>query len=134
MAFSIAIIGAGPRGTYCLRRVSLYLENHPFHDPVTIHVIEKSGKFGGIRTFVNTDGKDSLELGGLDVTDDFQLIGSSGEVHPQICAIGIPLEGKYWFNAADARPDVNSNAIKQLDRWIESMASRLRKKDTRPAS
>ena len=44
---------------------------------------------------------------------------------PHICALGIPTEGKIWFNAADARPDVNSSAIGQLSDWAEAAVARL---------
>ena len=84
---------------------------------------------GMIRTFVNKDETGVYELGGLDVTDDFNIIGSNGRPHPHVCAIGIPVEGKFWFNAADARPDVNSNAIAQLSRWVETAVSRLKTKE-----
>ena len=68
-------------------------------------------------------------LAALDVTDDFNIIGTDGRPHPHICAIGIPVEGKFWFNAADARPDVNSNAIAQLSKWVENALSRLKSKE-----
>jgi uncharacterized NAD(P)/FAD-binding protein YdhS len=84
---------------------------------------------GMIRTFVNSDDTGVYELGGLDVTDDFNLIGSNGQAHPHVCALGIPVEGKFWFNAADARPDVNSNAIAQLSKWVEMAVSRLKTKE-----
>jgi len=47
MEHHIAIVGAGPRGTYCLRRVALYLGDHPLRHPIHVHIIEKSGNFGG---------------------------------------------------------------------------------------
>jgi uncharacterized NAD(P)/FAD-binding protein YdhS len=84
---------------------------------------------GLIRNFVNEDETGRYELGGLDVDDDFHLIGSDGQSHPHICALGIPLEGKFWFNAADARPDVNSNAIGQLSRWAAGAVERLRRRE-----
>lgn len=80
---------------------------------------------GLIRNFVNEDETGRYELGGLDVDDEFHLIGSDGSPHPHVCALGIPLEGKFWFNAADARPDVNSNAIGQLSRWAAGAVERL---------
>jgi len=82
-----------------------------------------------IRTFVNKDETGVYELGGLDVTDDFNLIGSNDRPQPHVCALGIPVEGKFWFNAADARPDVNSNSIAQLSRWVETAVSRLKTKE-----
>jgi uncharacterized NAD(P)/FAD-binding protein YdhS len=82
-----------------------------------------------IRNFVNQDETGVYELGGLDVTDDFHIIGAEGQAHPHICALGIPLEGKFWFNAADARPDVNSNAIGQLSQWAAAAVSRLRSRE-----
>ncbi|MBW2641171.1 MAG: hypothetical protein JRE10_13700 [Deltaproteobacteria bacterium] len=82
-----------------------------------------------IRTFVNKDDTGVYELGGLDVTDDFNIIGSTGRPHPHVCALGIPVEGKFWFNAADARPDVNSNSIAQLSKWVETAVSRLKTKE-----
>jgi hypothetical protein len=82
-----------------------------------------------IRNFVNEDETGVYELGGLDVTDDFHIIGTDGRAHPHICALGIPLEGKFWFNAADARPDVNSNAIGQLSQWAAAAVSRLRSRE-----
>ncbi len=82
-----------------------------------------------IRQFANIDETDVFEPGGLDVTDDFQIIGEDGRGCPNICALGIPIEGKYWFNAADARPDVNSNAIGQLSRWAESAVARLKERE-----
>jgi len=63
------------------------------------------------------------------VTDDFNLIGSNDRPQPHVCALGIPVEGKFWFNAADARPDVNSNSIAQLSRWVETAVSRLKTKE-----
>jgi len=80
---------------------------------------------GWIRTFVNRDGTGAYELGGLDISDDFNIIGDAGKPHPHICALGIPVEGKFWFNAVDARPDVGSNAIAQLGRWAELAVGRL---------
>ena len=47
MEHHIAIIGAGPRGTYCFRRLALELAGARLNNPVHIHVVEKSGKFGG---------------------------------------------------------------------------------------
>ncbi|MGD8449514.1 MAG: FAD/NAD(P)-binding protein, partial [Desulfobacterales bacterium] len=47
MEHHIAVIGAGPRGTYCLRRIALHLKKQPLKNPVNVHVIEKSGNFGG---------------------------------------------------------------------------------------
>ncbi|MBW2638824.1 MAG: FAD/NAD(P)-binding protein, partial [Deltaproteobacteria bacterium] len=47
MKHHIAVIGAGPRGTYCLRRIALYLKKHRLKHPVHVHIIEKSGNFGG---------------------------------------------------------------------------------------
>jgi len=95
----------------------------------TSPLIQNLFRRGMIRTFVNTDDTGLYELGGLDVTDDFNLIGSNGQAHPHVCALGIPVEGKFWFNAADARPDVNSNAIAQLSKWVEMAVSRLKTKE-----
>lgn len=92
-------------------------------------LIQNLYKRGMIRNFVNSDETGTYELGGLDVTDDFNIIGADGRAHPRVCAIGIPVEGKFWFNAADARPDVNSNAIAQLSRWAEKAVSRLMSKE-----
>ncbi len=78
-----------------------------------------------IRTYVNADETDNFEMGGLDVTPDFHLIAKDGTAHNHICALGIPLEGKLWFNAADARPDVNSNSIAQLGKWAQEAVLRL---------
>lgn len=83
---------------------------------------------GLIRNFVNEDETGRYELGGLDVDGEFHLIGQDGRAHPHICALGIPLEGKFWFNAADARPDVDSNAVGQLSRWAAGAVERLRKR------
>jgi uncharacterized NAD(P)/FAD-binding protein YdhS len=82
-----------------------------------------------VRTYINRDGADQYELGGLDVTDEFHIIGADGSAHRHICAIGIPIEGKFWFNAADARPDVNSNAISQLSRWADAAVLRLKHRE-----
>ena len=87
-------------------------------------------KKGTIRTFVNEDETGRYELGGLDVTEDFHVIDADGQAVPSLCALGIPIEGKFWFNAADARPDVNSNAIGQLSRWATSAVDRLRARET----
>ncbi|MCF8079841.1 MAG: FAD/NAD(P)-binding protein [Desulfobacterales bacterium] len=84
---------------------------------------------GLIRNFVNEDETGRYELGGLDVDDEFHLIGNDGTAHPHVCALGIPLEGKFWFNAADARPDVNSNAVGQLSRWAAGAVERLRRRE-----
>lgn len=86
-------------------------------------------KRGMIRTFVNKDEDAEYSLGGLDVTSDFHIISQRGEAHPHICALGIPTEGKIWFNAADARPDVNSTAITHLSDWAEAAVERLRAKE-----
>lgn len=83
-----------------------------------------------IRTYVNADDTDTFEMGGLDVTPDFHLIAKDGTAHNHICALGIPLEGKLWFNAADARPDVNSNAIAQLGKWAHGAVLRLHQRKT----
>jgi uncharacterized NAD(P)/FAD-binding protein YdhS len=82
-----------------------------------------------IRIYVNEDETDTFEMGGLDVTPDFHLIAKDGTPHNHICALGIPLEGKLWFNAADARPDVNSNAIAQLSKWAHEAVLRLQDKE-----
>ena len=95
----------------------------------TSPLIQNLFRRGMIRTFVNKDETGVYELGGLDVTDDFNIIGSSGQPHPHVCALGISVEGKFWFNAADARPDVNSNSIAQLSRWVETAVSRLKTKE-----
>jgi uncharacterized NAD(P)/FAD-binding protein YdhS len=95
----------------------------------TSPLIQNLYRRGLIRNFINEDETGRYELGGLDVDDDFHLIGTDGRIHPHICALGIPLEGKFWFNAADARPDVNSNAIAQLSRWSAGAVERLRKRE-----
>jgi uncharacterized NAD(P)/FAD-binding protein YdhS len=82
-----------------------------------------------IRIYVNKDETDTFELGGLDVTHDFHLIAKDGTSHNHICALGIPMEGKLWFNAADARPDVNSNAIAQLSKWAHETVLRLQERE-----
>ena len=92
-------------------------------------LIQNLFKRGMIRTFVNKDETGNYELGGLDVTDDFNVIGKDERPHPHVCAIGIPVEGKFWFNAVDARPDVNSNAIVHLSGWVEKAVSRLRNRE-----
>jgi len=92
-------------------------------------LVQSLRRRGLIRNFVNTDATGAYTLGGLDVTDDFNIIGTDGRPHPHVCALGIPLEGKFWFNAADARPDVNSNAIGQLSRWVKTAVSRLAAKE-----
>jgi uncharacterized NAD(P)/FAD-binding protein YdhS len=96
----------------------------------TSPLIQNLFRRGLIRNFVNRDETGTYELGGLDVTEDFHIIGTDGRAHPHICALGIPLEGKLWFNAADARPDVNSNAIGQLSRWTTAAVSRLGARET----
>ncbi len=80
---------------------------------------------GMIRTYVNDDGDFQFEPGGLDVTEDLHVIAKDGSPHPHICAAGIPTEGKIWFNAVDARPDVNSTAISQLSKWAKGAVERL---------
>lgn len=80
---------------------------------------------GTARPYVNDDGEHQFELGGLDVTEDLHIISKDGVPHPHICAAGIPTEGKIWFNAADARPDVNSTAIGQLSIWARGVVERL---------
>ena len=92
-------------------------------------LIQSLFRRGMIRTFINKDASGEYELGGLDITDDFNLIDRNGRPHPHVCALGIPVEGKFWFNAADARPDVNSNAIAQLSRWAAMAVSRLKEKE-----
>jgi uncharacterized NAD(P)/FAD-binding protein YdhS len=82
-------------------------------------LIQNLYKRGLVRNFVNADDTGFYELGGLDVTHDFNIISEDGQPHPHVCAIGIPVEGKFWFNAVDARPDVDSNAIAQLSRWVQ---------------
>lgn len=77
-------------------------------------LIQNLLKRGTIRTFVNSDNTGEYELGGMDVDDDFHVINVEGRPNPHVCALGIPLEGKFWFNAADARPDVDSNASARL--------------------
>ncbi|MEJ2097702.1 MAG: FAD/NAD(P)-binding protein [Deltaproteobacteria bacterium] len=84
---------------------------------------------GLVRPYVNRDGAETYRLGGLDVSEDFHIIAQNGAAHPHICALGIPAEGKIWFNAADARPDVNSTAITQLSDWAEAAVERLRLKE-----
>jgi uncharacterized NAD(P)/FAD-binding protein YdhS len=95
----------------------------------TSELIQNLFKRQMIRTYVNADETDTFEMGGLDVTPDFHLIAKDGTTHDHICALGIPLEGKLWFNAADARPDVNSNAIAQLSHWAHGTVSRLRDRE-----
>jgi len=95
----------------------------------TSPLIQNLFRRGIIRTFVNKDDTGVYQLGGLDVTDDFNIIGSNSRPHPHVCALGIPVEGKFWFNAADARPDVNSNSIAQLSKWVETAVSRLKTKE-----
>jgi uncharacterized NAD(P)/FAD-binding protein YdhS len=80
---------------------------------------------GMIRTFVNHDDDFQFEPGGLDVTQDLHIIAKDGNPHPHICAAGIPTEGKIWFNAADARPDVKSTAITQVSEWAKGVVERL---------
>ena len=40
--YDIVIVGGGPRGTYCLRRLALRLQGVGPLPPVCIHVVEKS--------------------------------------------------------------------------------------------
>jgi hypothetical protein len=87
---------------------------------------------GMARLYDNTDETGRYEPGGLDVTDDFRVIDADGCAHPHLCALGIPLEGKFWFNAADARPDVDSNAIGQLHRWSAGAVERLKRREGEP--
>jgi uncharacterized NAD(P)/FAD-binding protein YdhS len=82
-------------------------------------------KKGILRTYINQQDDFQFEPGGLDVTEDFHVIAKDGNPHPHICAIGIPTEGKIWFNAVDARPDVNSTAISQVSRWAKGVVERL---------
>lgn len=82
-------------------------------------------KKGIIRTYVNDYDAFQFEPGGLDVTEDLHVISAVGSPHPHICAAGIPTEGKIWFNAVDARPDVNSTAISQLSKWAKGVVERL---------
>jgi len=93
-------------------------------------LIQNLFRRGMIRTFVNQDDTGVYELGGLDVSDDFNIIGSNGRPQPHVCALGIPVEGKFWFTAADARPDVNSNSIAQLSKWVETAVYRLKIKES----
>ncbi len=95
----------------------------------TSELIQNLFKRQMIRTYVNEDETDTFEMGGLDVTPDFHLIAQDGSHHHHICALGIPLEGKLWFNAADARPDVNSNAIAQLAKWAHGVVFRLHERE-----
>ena len=95
----------------------------------TSELIQNLFKRRMIRTYVNADETDTFEMGGLDVTPDFRLIAKDGTVHNHICALGIPLEGKLWFNAADARPDVNSNAIAQIGKWAHGAVLRLHERE-----
>lgn len=82
-------------------------------------------KKGIARPYVSDHDGFQFEPGGLDVTEGFHLIAKDGIPHLHICAIGIPTEGKVWFNAVDARPDVNSTAISQLSRWAKEAVERL---------
>lgn len=92
--------------------------------PLFINLFKK----GAIRTFTNRDATGTFETGGLDVDDGFHLIDANGNPHPHLCALGIPLEGKFWFNAADARPDVESNAIGQLSLWASAAVRRIKER------
>ena len=92
----------------------------------TCPLIQNLLRKGIIRTYINRDDDFQFEPGGLDVTEDFHTIARDGNPHPHICAVGIPIEGKLWFNAVDARPDVNSTAISQLSKWAEGAVERLR--------
>jgi len=80
---------------------------------------------GVIRPWVNRLEEDVYEPGGLEVDKAFAVVGADGQADPQIAAIGIPTEGILWFNAADARPDVNSTAISQLDQWAKKVVASL---------
>lgn len=86
---------------------------------------------GTIRPYVNQTGQTEYKPGGLDITEDFHIIAKNGQPHPSIYAIGIMTEGKIWFNAADARPDVNSTAIGHLARWADQVAAKLRQKEVK---
>jgi hypothetical protein len=74
-------------------------------------------KSGLIRPYVNTMDGDAFQPGGLDIDEAYRVVTRDGEPHPHLSAVGVMAEGKLWFNAADARPDVNSTAITQLDEW-----------------
>jgi hypothetical protein len=91
----------------------------------TSPLIQNLLKKGMIRSYINKYDDFEFELGGLDVTEDLHIISREGNAHPHICAAGISTEGKIWFNAADARPDVNSTAISQLSGWAEGAVQRL---------
>ncbi len=84
---------------------------------------------GAIRPYVNRSDQSAYQPGGLDITADFRIINQDGEAHPCIYAIGIMTEGKIWFNAADARPDVNSTAIGHLAQWAGQVVDGLAQKE-----
>lgn len=114
------------------RRRVQHVVNGRIHKVDAVHatskLLRRLFERGAIRTYVNTDGDSEYPLGGLDVSENFHLIDAGGRPHPHLCALGIPAEGKFWFNAADARPDVNSTAITQVADWAQNAVERLRQK------
>jgi len=84
---------------------------------------------GIVRPYVNTYGEDEYEPGGLDINEQFEVIGADGSANPRLSCIGIPAEGTVWFNAVDARPDVNSTAITQVDLWARNAVRMLHEKE-----
>lgn len=45
-AYQIAIIGTGPKGLYCLERLLAQISHANLHDPITIHLFNKTPFFG----------------------------------------------------------------------------------------
>ena len=103
----------------------------------TVNVTKNSSRLiqnllakGTIRPYVNKDGEDEFAPGGLDINEQFQLISRDGSANPRMSCIGIQIEGTVWFNAVDARPDVNSTAITQVDLWAKNAVDLLHEKVT----
>ncbi|THB67821.1 MAG: hypothetical protein D6E12_07875 [Desulfovibrio sp.] len=80
---------------------------------------------GWVRPYVNEWQGDVYTPGGLDVDEQFRVIGRDGKPNSRVSAVGIPVEGRHWFNAVDARPDVNSTAMTQIAAWAEGAVSAL---------
>jgi hypothetical protein len=46
MTHSVAIVGLGPKGLYCLERLCAMQKEHPLQEPLHVHVFDRAERFG----------------------------------------------------------------------------------------
>ncbi|WP_406171531.1 FAD/NAD(P)-binding protein [Streptomyces sp. NBC_00996] len=63
-------------------------------------------------------GGPGFEPGGLDLTEDFQVVRPDGSVDRRITVLGPAIEGQRFFQGGALKPDVNHHAMRNVLCWL----------------